>query len=129
MRLHAATGRRARVSLIPLIDVMLVLLFFFMLATSYVDSGRTRLELAAAAQGRAGGEADSTRLLVLADGRLQFQGETRALVDWLPVLQARPPGDALSVSPAPGLPLQTLLSSWQALQAAGLNARLAAEAP
>ena len=129
MRLGPGRRPRARISLIPLIDVMLVLLFFFMLVTRYVEVGRTRLDLAPAGRAGAGGSEQSVQAQVLAGGLLRYGGDTRPLPELLPVLKALPADHELSLAPAPGVSLQALIAAWEQLQAAGIRSRLAAGAP
>jgi len=129
MQLGLPRRPRPRLSLIPLIDVMLVLLFFFMLATSYVDVGRTRLDLAPAGRAGAGGNELSAQATVFDDGQLRYAGSTRPIADWVPELKALPAGTQLSLVPAPGVSLQGLIAAWEQLQAAGVAVRLGAGAP
>ena len=129
MRIAAAPRRRARISLIPLIDVMLVLLFFFMLATSYVDVGHTRLELAPASRAGVGGSDTTARLEVLADGMLRYGDEVRPLPELLPQLRALARDTPLRLAAAAGVSLQALLSALEQLQAAGLKVQLDGAAP
>ena len=122
MRLSAPGRRRSRPSLIPLIDVMLVLLFFFMLANTYVDYGRTRLELAPG--GRASGlgnEADVVRVVVTDDGQLRVGV---ALLSPAQAVERLRRAKDVRLSPAPGVALQTLLAGWEQLKAAGVNVQL-----
>jgi len=112
MRLTSAQRPRSRLSLIPLIDVMLVLLFFFMLATSYVEVERTRLELASGGRPGSGGGDEAAVAVVLEQGLLRYGGEVRPLSELLP-----------------GLSLQALLAAWQQLRAEGIAAKLGTSAP
>lgn len=128
MRLTSARRPRSRLSLIPLIDVMLVLLFFFMLATSYVEVERTRLELASGGRPSGGGEA-ATVAVVLEQGLMRYGGEVRPLAELLPQLRALPADAELRLAPAPGLSLQTLLAVWERLRDEGVAAKLEAGGP
>ncbi|ROH93187.1 biopolymer transporter ExbD [Stagnimonas aquatica] len=129
MRLALARRPRSRLSLIPLIDVMLVLLFFFMLATSYVQVERTRLELAAADGPGTGADQAPAVAVVLEQGLLRYQGQVRPLAEWLPQLRTLPANGELLLSPAPGVSLQVLLSAWETLRAEGVAAKLGTAAP
>lgn len=126
MRLAVASRRRSRPSLIPLIDVMLVLLFFFMLATTYTSYGRTRLELAAGAGAGSADEGAVTRVVVLDDGRLRI-GD-RVLPAEQAIAELRTASE-VRLSPAPGVALQTLLAGWETLKGAGIAAQLAEARP
>jgi len=122
MRLSAPARQRTRPSLIPLIDVMLVLLFFFMLANTYVDYGRTRLELAPGGSAAGlGNTPDVLRAVLLDDGRLRI-GDT-LLRPAQAITQLRG-ARQVQLSPAPGVPLQTLLQGWEQLKAGGVNVQL-----
>lgn len=121
MRLSAPGRRRSRPSLIPLIDVMLVLLFFFMLANTYVDYGRTRLELAPGGGSGLGSEPDVVRVVLLDDGQLRI-GDA-LLSPAQAITQLRRAKD-VRLSPAPGVALQTLLAGWEQLTAAGVRVQL-----
>lgn len=129
MRLATARRPRSRLSLIPLIDVMLVLLFFFMLATSYVHVERTRLELAAANHPGIGSESPPAVITVLEQSLLRYEGQAGPLNELLPALRTRLADGELQLVPAPGVSLQTLLTAWEALQAAGIPVKLGAETP
>lgn len=129
MRLGAPRRARSRLSLIPLIDVMLVLLFFFMLVTSYVDVGRTKLELAPAGRAGPGGTGLDAQATVLSDGRLGFEGEWLGPADLAARMRTRAADAELSLVPAPGVPLQALIAAWEALKAEGVAAKLGASAP
>ena len=127
MRLTVPARRHSRPSLIPLIDVMLVLLFFFMLASTYVGYSRTPLDLAPG--GRASGAANDpgvVRAVLLADGQLRI-GD-RLLSPALAIEQLKTAKE-VRLSPAPGVPLQTLLAGWEQLAAAGVKVQLAEGAP
>ena len=125
MKLGAASRARRSPSLIPLIDVMLVLLFFFMLAGATVQFGRTRVEftLSAATVGPAG-KATVQEAFVEADGFITINGQRLNVPAAVPVLAALPPGTDLKLIPAKGLELQTLLQLWERLRAEGIRSRL-----
>jgi biopolymer transport protein ExbD len=126
MQLSVPSRRRARPSLIPLIDVMLVLLFFFMLASSYVGYGRTRLELAPGGRASGGNEASVQRAVLLDDGRLKV-GDS--LLSTELAIASLKDAKEVRLSPAPGVPLQALLASWEQLAAGGVKVQLAEGAP
>lgn len=123
MRLSTAPRRNLRPSLIPLIDVMLVLLFFFMLASSYVGYSRTPLNLAPG--GRSASAVDEPGVVpveLLADGQLRLGAELLSAEQAIERLKS---AKEVRLSPAPGVPLQTLLAGWDRLAAAGLPVQLA----
>lgn len=128
MRLAPATARRrTRPSLIPLIDVMLVLLFFFMLASTYVTYNRTLLQLAPGGRGNAAAtEPDVVRVVLLADGRMRVDGSLLSAAEATARLKS---AKDVRLSPAPGVPLQVLLAGWENLGAAGVKVQLAEGTP
>ena len=127
MRLSVPVRRSSRPSLIPLIDVMLVLLFFFMLASTYAGYNRTLLDLAPG--GRASGltnDPDVVRAVLLADGQVRV-GD--ALYSPQLAIEELRSAKEVRLSPAPGVALQTLLSGWEQLAAGGVKVQLAEGAP
>jgi len=123
MRLSNVPRRNLRPSLIPLIDVMLVLLFFFMLASTYVGYSRTPLNLAPG--GRSASAADDPGVVqveLLADGQLRLGGVLLSAEQAIEELKS---AKEVRLSPAPGVPLQTLLLGWDRLAAAGVPVQLA----
>lgn len=123
MRLATPARRNLRPSLIPLIDVMLVLLFFFMLASTYVEYSRTPLNLAPG--GRSTNAADDPGVMqveLLADGQLRLGGTLMSAEQAIEQLKT---AKEVRLSPAPGVPLQTLLLGWDRLAAAGVPVQLA----
>jgi biopolymer transport protein ExbD len=64
------------INVIPLIDILLVLLIFFMVSSSFVASGGIDVNLPkSTTQSKARGSED-LRVLVLRDGTLQFEGNS-----------------------------------------------------
>ncbi len=127
MRLTVPTRRMARPSLIPLIDVMLVLLFFFMLASSYVGYSRTQLELAPEAGREGPAESpDVVSAVLLVDGQVRIGARLFSLNRAITELRA---AREVRLSPAPGVPLQVLLAGWEQMGAAGIKVQLAEALP
>jgi biopolymer transport protein ExbD len=102
------------VSLTPLIDVVFILLIFFMLATSFADE--RRLPLASRAIG-ASPAAPVAQLLVRADGVL-LDGAPTTLPDAARRLAADPRRRVV-VEAGRDAPLQAVVDSIAALRAAG----------
>lgn len=103
------TRRRALIGLTPLIDVVFILLVFFMLASSFVDWRAIELAAPSADTAGAGGSVEGALLVeVRADG-LRFAGESLPLATITERVAARlaaAPGTAVLVKPAPGVSLQ-----------------------
>lgn len=112
---------RRRPSLTPMIDVVFLLLVFFMLAARFGVEGTLRLDLAG--QGGAVAYAGPPRLVeVLPDGQ-RLNGVARdlaALLSDLPALMDTP-ADIIVLRPRDGAPLQRLVTVAEALSAAGLT--------
>lgn len=116
-------GRRRRplISLTPLIDVVFILLVFFMLASSFLDWRSIDLN----APGRGGGKPSMVGALlvdVTANG-LRLSGEAMDLGE----LEARVatrleqrPEQRVLVKPAAGVPLQSVVDVLDRLSAAGV---------
>lgn len=129
MKLGVAGRTRRSPSLIPLIDVMLVLLFFFMLAGATVQYGRTRVEFTlpsppVAAHGAKARAAPVQLAYVLANGFIRINGHDYNVPGAVPLMRDLPAGTDLKLIPEQGLPLQTLLRLWERLRAEGIRSRL-----
>jgi len=68
-------GRRPLVSLTPLIDVVFILLVFFMLASSFSKEEVIKMLTPAATEAAGDGEAGAVLVRVRADGSLDLNGE------------------------------------------------------
>ena len=117
-----APRRRSPIGLTPLIDVVFILLLFFMLASSL-----TRLHAVALQSQSADGEQSTAPpallLRVQADGRLDLNGKPlaagelrAALTSWL----TRRPDLSVIVQPADRVNLQALLQVFDQLAASGV---------
>ncbi len=113
--------RRARISITPLVDVVFILLIFFMLASSFLDW--RMIELRAVARGQAPGvegallvdlRADGARLAgaLLADAELERQVRERL---------ARKPEQAVLLRPARGVDMQRTVAVLDRLAIAGVR--------
>lgn len=119
MRLDTTVKRSPGIGLTPLIDVVFILLVFFMLATRFSVLQSSPMQLRAA--GAAGAEAAVTSLHVLDGNYIRLDGEKLArgqLADWL----AGHPQRRLVVTTADSVTLQTTLEVIEAIEAAGHQA-------
>jgi len=110
--------RRAVISLTPLIDVVFILLVFFMLASSFMD-WRT-LELGVARPG--GGDVTGAMLVELRHDGLRLSGENFTEDRLLRVLSARfadDPAQRVLVKPGEGVSLQRAVDLVERIAAAG----------
>ncbi|MBO6948073.1 MAG: biopolymer transporter ExbD [Rhodospirillales bacterium] len=111
--------RRAIISMTPLIDVVFILLVFFMLASSFMD-WRT-LELGVAKAGGTGKMAGAM-LVELRGDDLRLSGRTMSEDDVLQTLRQRflaDPAQKVLIKPAPGVPLQRAVALIDRIAAAG----------
>tara|TARA_B100000965_G_scaffold37594_1_gene27747 strand:+ start:1107 stop:1514 length:408 start_codon:yes stop_codon:yes gene_type:complete len=118
----AKTGRRALISLTPLIDVVFILLVFFMLASSFLDWRSVTLD-APQETGRSSSMEQALLIEVRRDG-LRLAGETLSLENI-----ARRAARAIAekadrvvlVRPDDGVPVQDVVMVVDALAAAGVG--------
>jgi biopolymer transport protein ExbD len=114
--------RRVAVSLTPLIDVVFILLVFFMLASSFLDWRTLRLD---AAQAGGGAALEGAVLVGVSASGLSFAGrpiETAALRDRIAALMAEDPARRVALRPASGTPMQATVDALDLLAAAGARA-------
>lgn len=123
MRIVRRARPRALISLTPLIDVVFILLVFFMLASSFADW--RAIELMTAGQAvRAPSPDPAVLVRVQADGSLDLGGErltAEALPARLAALAAADAERRLAVQPEAGVPLQRVVDVLDAATAAGLR--------
>jgi len=114
--------RRAPISLTPLIDVVFILLVFFMLASSFIDW--RAIELGAPAQAVSGTSMEGALLVeVRADG-LRLSGERMSLEALAARVRERLAVRAdrtVLVKPAPGVPLQAAVDVLDRLASVGVT--------
>lgn len=114
--------RRALVSLTPLIDVVFILLVFFMLAASFLD-WRT-IDVAVAGEGSGPTSPEGALLVEVRPGELRLAGRpvgTATLVERVRARLARQPGQAVIVKPAAGASLQRMVTVLDLLNGAGVR--------
>lgn len=123
LKLVNRTGRRRRlISLTPLIDVVFILLLFFMLASSYLD-WRT-IHLNAPASTAAGSTAEAALLVEIRDGGLRLSGEAVTRNDLAMRLAERlerKPDQRVLVRPEDGVSLQDAVTVLDLISAAGVS--------
>ncbi|NKN32791.1 biopolymer transporter ExbD [Marichromatium bheemlicum] len=125
MRLDVARrGRRHPISLTPLIDVVFILLLFFMLASHFDQWRALALDARGAKVGAAvSGEARAAMLLRLhADARIDLSGESLTpaqLEQRVERALERDPELVVVIQSAPEVELQTIVSTIDHLVSAG----------
>jgi biopolymer transport protein ExbD len=114
--------RRLRISLAPLIDVVFILLVFFMLASSFLDESAFQVDAPAA---KLGGESlEGAVLIELRQDGLRLSGVRLApaqLEARLAEHAARNPAQQVLVKPAPGVSLQDTVAILDRVLASGLS--------
>jgi biopolymer transport protein ExbD len=114
--------RRLRISLTPLIDVVFILLVFFMLASSFLDESAFQVDAPAA---KLGGESlEGAVLIELRQDGLRLSGVRLApaqLEARLAEHAARNPAQQVLVKPAPGVSLQDTVAILDRVLASGLS--------
>ena len=117
-----ARRKNSTIVMTSLVDVMFVLLFFFMLASSYLDWGALDVNIG-------GGESKTTmpvpghvhQLQLLPGAQLKLDGKPITLTQLTSSLER----DArVIVQPLPGVPLQDMISVIDHLQSAGVSLTL-----
>ena len=112
--------------LTSLVDVMFVLLFFFMLASSYLDWGALDVHLGGSRPAHAAPLPATRNLLLCVDGSLQLDGKLLAPSTLTAALGA----DArVILRPQQGVSLQQMISVIDQLKAAGATLTLAQAPP
>ena len=114
--------RRVRVSLTPLIDVVFILLVFFMLASSLLDWRSIEMDTAAKASAKSS-KSESVIVDVRKDG-IRLGAETVALDTLTERLRRRvekTPNQRVLVKPAPGVVLQDAIIVLDRLSEAGVT--------
>jgi biopolymer transport protein ExbD len=118
----ARSRRRARIGLTPLIDVVFILLVFFMLASSFVDD--RALEIATPAAALGGRSLEGVLLIELRGDGLRLSGgrvTAEQLTARLAEHAARNPDQRVVIRPAAGVPLQQAVALVDRVTAAGLS--------
>ena len=112
--------RRPLIGLTPLIDVVFILLVFFMLASSYLDW--RAIELTAPSETAAGGPVEGALLIEIRPEGVRFAGEfllLETVVQRAERRLARVPETPVLVKPASGVSLQQTVTVLDRLVAVG----------
>ncbi len=114
--------KRSLISLTPLIDVVFILLIFFMLASNFLQF--RSFELSAAGPGVSRSERPSGLVVAITADGLQLDGRPvtlEALPGRVTEALAGTPGRSVLVKPAQGVPLQQAIDALDALRVAGVT--------
>lgn len=121
MQFEARSRPQRRLGLTPLIDVVFLLLIFFMLASTLTGERTLGLEVAGASRA-ADTEAEPLRVLLSADGQVSLAGAPVALARLTSALRealAVDAGHAVRVVPDPDASLQRIVDVLERTEAAG----------
>ena len=120
--LAARHRRRPMISLTPLIDVVFILLIFFMLASSFLDW--RSIELNAPGETGGGASVEGAVLVEVRKDGLRLSGERlslEALAGRISGLLAERPEQSVLVRPAPEVTLQEAIAVLDRLTALGVT--------
>ncbi len=119
MRIALAPRRQVPSPLTSLIDVVFILLFFFMLASSYMDWRSLSMSLGGKAEADAVTAREAWGIQLYVDGGITLNGALLSEED----IQARlreVPGFPVVVQPEPGVSLQLLVATLDRLRPTGV---------
>ncbi|MDX1653715.1 MAG: biopolymer transporter ExbD [Candidatus Competibacteraceae bacterium] len=119
MHLEIHHPRRKLIGLTPLIDVVFILLVFFMLASSFLDWRAIALEAPAQMGDGGAGSQGAVLIRLQPDGGLDLNGEPLTLESLVIRIEARVearPDLAVRLQPAPRVELQRLVTVLDRLE-------------
>ena len=122
--LHHPTRRRAIISLTPLIDVVFILLVFFMLASSFLNWRSIALDTVLPSTASHASTNKQPLLLGVSATETQLNGEALPMAALLPRLQQRlatEPDLMVHVQPIGETPLQAVVAVLDQLQVANIT--------
>ena len=126
MRFHRLTTTRSQVAVIPLIDILFVLLIFFIVSTAFKKPRDIlRIELPTVREIPSDTVADVRSVLAVdAAGKITLDNlavPDGLLEPFLTAYQKENPGRQLELEADRKLPLESLLQVWDALTKAGIS--------
>jgi biopolymer transport protein ExbD len=127
MRIALAPIRRSRIPLTSLVDVIFILLFFFMLAAHDVDWRALRVDLAKPADASAPKDAtrgEALKIVMLSDGELHMLGRRASRIEVLDEISNGPRDRAVVLVPGRGVDVQAMVSLLDAITPTGVNVLL-----
>jgi biopolymer transport protein ExbD len=126
MRFHRKARKRPEVTIIPMIDIMLVMLIFFIVTTNFKKPRNVlRIELPTVRELPSDKVADA-RSVIAVDALGNVSLDTLAvpeglLQSYLAAYQKQNPGRKLELQADRKLPLERLLQVWDSLTKAGIE--------
>lgn len=120
---------RPRMNIAPLIDVVFLMLIFFMLTSTFIDTASIDLSMARSGPSAGAGAGDMLLVDVKRDGELRLNGLTLGLEDLGPELAARVGAQVdtpVALRAEARVPVQRLVAVMDSIQGVGMsNIRLA----
>jgi biopolymer transport protein ExbD len=126
MRFHRLPTTRSQVAVIPLIDILFVLLIFFIVSTAFKKPRDVlRIELPTVREMPSDKVADTRSVIALdALGNISLDSlkvPEGLLESYLAVYQQQNPGRKLELEADRNVPLERLLKVWESLTKAGIE--------
>lgn len=123
MRIATAPKPARWINLTPLIDVVFLLLIFFMLAASFTKFATVQISTGTEAPASAASARDAVILILTRDGTIRFDGATLAPDDVAARIKASPAyrGKPVWLKPGRDVNVQTLVTILEVLGSAGLG--------
>ena len=120
---------RPRMNIAPLIDVVFLMLIFFMLTSTFIDTASIDLSMSRSGPSTSAGAGDMLLVDVRRDGELRLNGLTLGLDDLGPELAARAGARVdtpVALRAEARVPVQRLVAVMDSIQGVGMsNIRLA----
>lgn len=120
---------RPRMNIAPLIDVVFLMLIFFMLTSTFIDTASIDLSMSRSGPSAGAGSGDMLLVDVKRDGELRLNGLTLGLDDLGPELAARAGAKVdtpVALRAEARVPVQRLVAVMDSIQGIGMsNIRLA----
>ena len=120
---------RPRMNIAPLIDVVFLMLIFFMLTSTFIDTASIDLSMSRSGPSADAGAGDMLLVDVRRDGELRLNGLTLGLDDLGPELAARAGAKVdtpVALRAEARVPVQRLVAVMDSIQGVGMsNIRLA----
>lgn len=120
---------RPRMNIAPLIDVVFLMLIFFMLTSTFIDTASIDLSMSRSGPSTSAGAGDMLLVDVRRDGELRLNGLTLGLDDLGPELAARAGAKVdtpVALRAEARVPVQRLVAVMDSIQGVGMsNIRLA----
>ena len=126
MRLALPPLRRSRIPLTSLVDVVCILLFFFMLASQRLDWRALKVSLSPSVTPSSETVTSLTGVTVvmLADGKLYLRGKLVERAALLAHVSSASAGEVLRIVPGRGLSMQQLVDMVDLLKPSGISIQL-----